>query len=113
MVQLAERADKAENDGFHLENENRELRDRIEILESVIAQSSNTGTDDIDKMDWREILEEDTQPPSLKTQNETVNEIISQLFNLKREKAKRDEANSALMSENNQLKQQIDQIKMA
>ena len=64
-------------------------------------------------MDWRAILEEDTQPPSLKTQNETVNEIISQLFNLKREKAKRDEANSALMSENNQLKQQIDQIKMA
>lgn len=100
MVEIAERADRAENEGFHLENENRELRDRIEILESVIAQSSHTGADSIEKMDWREILEEDKAPPSLKTSNETVNEIISHLFTLKREKAKRDEANSALMSEN-------------
>lgn len=39
---LADRADKAENEGFHLSTENRDLRDRIEILESVIGNSSLT-----------------------------------------------------------------------
>ena len=99
---IAERADRAENEGFHLSTENRDLRDRIEILESVIGQSSlttNTG-DDFEKLDWREIMAEN-KVPSLKTNNETVNEIINQLFTLKKDNAKRDEANSALLSENN------------
>jgi len=34
---IADRADRAENEGFHLQVENRDLRDRIEILESVIG----------------------------------------------------------------------------
>ena len=108
---IADRADRAENEGFHLQVENRDLRDRIEILESVIGQSSMTTDkgDDFDKLDWREIMA-DNKPPGVKTNNETVNEIINQLFNVKKDNAKRDEANSALLSENNQLKQQIAQM---
>ena len=108
----AERADKAENEGFHLSTENRDLRDRIEILESVIGQSSLTTTagDDFERLDWREIMAENTAP-AVKTNNETVNEIINQLFTLKKDTARRDEANSALLSENNQLKQQISQMR--
>lgn len=103
---IADRADRAENEGFHLQVENRDLRDRIEILESVIGQSSMTTStgDDFDKLDWREIMN-DKKAPSVKTNNETVNEIINQLFTLKKDNAKRDESNSALLSENNQLKQ--------
>lgn len=48
---LADKFDAQENENFHLSNENRELRDRIEILESVIA-STNFG-DEFDKLDWR------------------------------------------------------------
>jgi predicted nuclease with TOPRIM domain len=49
--QLAERCDEHDNENFHIQNENRELRDRIEILESVIA-STNFG-DEFDRLDWR------------------------------------------------------------
>ena len=103
---LADRADKAENEGFHLATENRDLRDRIEILESVIGNSSLTTAagDSFEKLDWREIMAEN-KPPAMKTNNETVNEVISQLFNLKKDQAKKEEANSALLSENAQLKQ--------
>ena len=103
---LADRADKAENEGFHLATENRDLRDRIEILESVIGNSSLTTAagDSFEKLDWREIMAEN-KPPAMKTNNETVNEVISQLFNLKKDQAKKEEANSALLSENVQLKQ--------
>ena len=37
MDELADRCERGENENFHLSNENRELRDRIEILESVIG----------------------------------------------------------------------------
>lgn len=47
----------------------------------------------------------ENKPPAVKTNNETINEVITQLFNLKKEQAKKDEANSALLSENAQLKQ--------
>jgi len=53
---LTEKVDRHENENFHLSVENRELRDRIEILESVIGQS-NVGNE-FDNMDWREIIEE-------------------------------------------------------
>ena len=41
---LADRVDRGENENFHLSTENRELRDRIEILETVIGQS-NVGNE--------------------------------------------------------------------
>jgi len=108
IEQLADKVDSGENENFHLSVENRDLRDRIEILESVIGQS-NVGNE-FENMDWREIIE-DNRPPQARTSNTTMNEIINQLFVLKKDQAKRDETNSALMSENNQLKQQIEQFK--
>ena len=80
----------------------------MEILESVIGQS-NVGNE-FENMDWREIIEEN-KAPQAKTTNNTMNEIISQLFVYKKEVAKRDETNSALLSENNQYKQQIEQYR--
>lgn len=55
---LAERCDVSENENFHLQNENRELRDRIEILESVIA-STNFG-EAFDKLDWRQLFKHES-----------------------------------------------------
>ena len=57
---LADRVDRGENENFHLSTENRELRDRIEILETVIGQS-NVGNE-FENMDWREIIEENKAP---------------------------------------------------
>ena len=57
---MAGKADKAENEVFHLSNENVNLRERIEILESVIAQS-HVGNE-FEKMDWREIIEDNKAP---------------------------------------------------
>ena len=37
IEEIADRADRGENENFHLSTENRELRDRIEILETVIG----------------------------------------------------------------------------
>lgn len=99
---MNDKVDRGENENFHLSTENRELRDRIEILESVIGQS-NVGNE-FENMDWREIIEEN-RAPQVRTSNNTMNEIINQLFVLKRDSAKVDETNSALLSENNQLKQ--------
>ena len=47
----------------------------------------------------------------MKTNNETINLIVEQLFTMRKETAKRDEANSALLSENSELKQQLQQFK--
>jgi regulator of replication initiation timing len=55
---LAERCDASENENFHLQTENRELRDRIEILESVIA-STNFG-EAFDKLDWRQLFKQES-----------------------------------------------------
>ena len=101
--ELADKADAADNENFHLQTENRELRDRIEILESVIA-STNFG-DQFDKLDWRQLFQAETKAPSIKTNNETINVIIDQLFTMRGNCARRDEANSALLSENQELKQ--------
>ena len=106
---LAERCDASENENFHLQHENRELRDRIEILESVIA-STNFG-EAFDKLDWRQLFKHESQAPSVKTNNETINLIVDQLFTMRKETAKRDEANSALLSENQEMKQQLHQFK--
>ena len=108
MEEMDERLDRAENENFHLSTENRDLRDRIEILESVIGQS-NVGNE-FENMDWREIIEEN-KAPQIRSNNQTMNEIIDQLFYSKKEMAKKNETNSALMSENQQLKQQIEQFK--
>ena len=58
--EMADKVERGENENFHLSTENRELRDRIEILESVIGQS-NVGNE-FENMDWREIIEENKAP---------------------------------------------------
>lgn len=55
---LAEQCDASENENFHLQTENRDLRDRIEILESVIA-STNFG-EAFDKLDWRQLFKHES-----------------------------------------------------
>ena len=57
--------------------------------------------DDFNKLDWRELFKSEQKAPNVKTNNET----IAQLFNMKKECAKRDESNCALISENAELKQ--------
>lgn len=86
VTALADRCEASENENFHLSTENRELRDRIEILESVIA-STSMG-DDFDKLDWRELFKSEQKAPNVKTNNETINEIIAQLFNRRKENDK-------------------------
>ena len=54
---LSESHDKQLNEIFHIQIENRDLRDRIEILESVIG--STTKQSDFDQLDWRELLMEE------------------------------------------------------
>jgi hypothetical protein len=55
--QLETENTKFEGDTYHLQVENRDLRDRIEILESVIA--STTHQNEFDALDWRQLILED------------------------------------------------------
>lgn len=61
--------------------------------------STNLG-DEFDKLDWRELFKNESKAPQVKTNNESINAIIEQLFNMRKENAKRDESNCALLSEN-------------
>lgn len=51
---LSETNERNESDLYSLQVENRDLRDRIEILESVIA--TTTHQSDFDQLDWRQLL---------------------------------------------------------
>ena len=51
---LNENNDRHETDLYHFQIENRDLRDRIEILESVIA--STTQQSEFDSLDWRQLV---------------------------------------------------------
>ena len=109
---LTTNLDTKETENFHLQMENRELRDRIEILESVIA-TSNFQTADLDALDWREVFHEELhkKAPQVKTNNESINRLIAELFESKKVQARHGEEMSAVMSENNELKMQIERYK--
>ena len=49
--------DKNEGELYTFQVENRELRDRIEILESVIASTTNQS--EFDALDWRTLIAEE------------------------------------------------------
>lgn len=51
---LNETNERNESDLYQFQIENRDLRDRIEILESVIA--TTTHQSDFDQLDWRQLL---------------------------------------------------------
>ena len=78
---LTAAAERHELNEFHLSMENRELRDRIEILESVIA-TSNIQAQDLDAIDWRDCFEDELnqKAPSVKSNNESINRLIVELF---------------------------------
>lgn len=84
--QLSTQNDRNENEIFHLSTENRDLRDRIEILESVIG--STTAQSDFDQLDWRELImgaEDLKKPtPSIKTSNIAINEMATELIETKK-----------------------------
>ena len=52
------------NENFHLQNENRDLRDRIEILENVISAQ----TYDLNQEAWRDLLTPSETSSSASTQ---------------------------------------------
>lgn len=52
MQGLYSEKDKKDSDNFVLQNENRDLRDRIEILENVIGAQ----TFDVNQDAWRDLL---------------------------------------------------------
>lgn len=78
--------------------ENRDLRDRIEILESVIG--SSTSTNDFDALDWRELIREDSKGPAIKSNNLAINEMATELIETKK-------ANRLLEEELIQLRLQL------
>jgi hypothetical protein len=55
MEQMQSKIDSMDNELYHLQVENRECRDRIEILESVVTHSQQVA-DQFTKMDWRAIF---------------------------------------------------------
>lgn len=54
IEQLSDSNEGFDRDLYHMQVENRDLRDRIEILESVIA--TTTHQSDFDALDWRQLL---------------------------------------------------------
>ena len=62
--------------------ENRDCRDRIEILESVVASSAQV-TDQFDRMDWRAILN-DEMKVAPKGDNQAINHLVALLFDLRK-----------------------------
>ena len=89
--QLSDANDKNQADLYHLQVENTDLRDRIEILESVIA--STTHQSDFDQLDWRQLLIDDEEAsttkstitaPALKGSSSAIKEMASELIDTKR-----------------------------
>ena len=78
--------------------ENREGRDRIEILESVVA-SSATVQDQFERMDWRAILNDELKVAP-KGDNAAINHLVALLFDLRRSNIKTTEESSYLDTEN-------------
>jgi hypothetical protein len=62
--------------------ENRECRDRIEILESVVT-SSSTVQNQFERMDWRAILQDELKVAP-KGDNQAINHLVALLFDLRK-----------------------------
>ena len=93
------------NEVYHLQMENRDLRDRIEILESVIGSTSSKS--EYDQIDWRDLImsAEDISSNKKvlpKTSNIAINEMATELIETKK-------ANRQLLEEIENLKGQIEE----
>ena len=73
-----------ENDNCVLQSDNLELRDRIEILESIIKANAN----DYENYDWKKIIEEENDielAPFKNTGNKGVENVASTMVEIKKE----------------------------
>lgn len=72
-----------ENDNCILQSDNLELRDRIEILESIIKANAN----DYENYDWKKIIEEETELDlgSFKSNNKGVENVAAAMIDVKKE----------------------------
>jgi hypothetical protein len=55
--------------------ENRECRDRIEILESVVTCSAQVN-DQFSRMDWRAVLADELKTAPPKGENQAINHMM-------------------------------------
>lgn len=81
---LYKEKENIENDNCVLQSDNLELRDRIEILESIIKANAN----DYENYDWKKIIEEenDLGVSSLKNaSNKGVENVASAMIEVKKE----------------------------
>ncbi len=104
--QLNTANDRNEGELYTFQVENRELRDRIEILESVIA--STTHQSEFDALDWRTLIAEEEgstkpQTPQVKGSTNVINEMATELIESKK-------ANRMLQSELDTLKVHFDEL---
>ncbi len=90
--------ERNEADLYQLQVENRDLRDRIEILESVIA--STTHQSDFDQLDWRQVLLQEKP----RTGGSAVNEMATELIESKK-------ANRQLSMEVEGLRAELDGLR--
>lgn len=72
-----------ENDNIVLQSDNLELRDRIEILESIIKANAN----DYENYDWKKIIEEENDDgfAYVKSNNKGVESVASTMVEIKKE----------------------------
>ena len=73
---LYQERDKREGENFVMQNENRDLRDRIEILENVIGAQ----TYDVQQDAWRDLLyptlkQSDSEHPSEERKSEDLDKV--------------------------------------
>ena len=82
--------DRLESENYTLQQENRDLRDRIEILESVVGAS--TISEGFEQMDWRVLIQEEETKSSTSTSvssklgygNQAISEMARELIESKR-----------------------------
>ena len=74
--------EQSENDNCILSGENVELRDRIEVLESIVQVNATTEYDDYD---WRKIIEEERGEIVPKSRSKGVETVAKALMDMKKE----------------------------
>lgn len=106
--------EKGDSENFHLQNENRDLRDRIEILESVIGAQSY----DLNQDAWRDLLypagstgpSENVNLGKNSQNNEAINQMAQELIEYRKGSSKKDNELQKMAIEKDELTLQNMQI---
>ena len=77
---LTSTGEKNESDLYQLQVENRDLRDKIEVLESIIKAHPT----DYENYDWRSIINEENPNYIVSTNNKAVDTVASEMLELKK-----------------------------